>query len=107
VATFKNARVALGTATTDVYTVPASTTAIVLGCQVANVGTASMELEFWWTDASDSDEITYLGDGIVVPDAAAYEPIGGKLVLEAGDKLRGISENADELEVSVSVLELD
>ena len=105
-AEFKNVRAVLGDTATDVYTVPALTTAIVIGCQVANVGVGSNELEFWWTDASAADAVTYLGDKVVVPSAAAYEPVGGKLVLEAGDKLRGVSENDDELEVSVSVLEL-
>ena len=105
-AQFKNVRAVLADTATDVYTVPAATTAIVIGCQVANVGTGSNELEFWWTDDSDADAVTYLGDKVIVPAAAAYEPIGGKLVLEAGDKLRGISENDDELEATVSVLEL-
>jgi len=105
-AQFKNVRAILGDTATDVYTVPTSTTAIVIGCQVTNVGSTTNELDFWWTDDSNADAVTYLGDGIVVPAAAAYEPIGGKLVLEAGDKLRGVSEEDDELEVTVSVLEL-
>jgi hypothetical protein len=105
-AQFKNYRAVLGDTATDVYTVPAATTAIIIGCQVANVGSEDNELDFWWTDDSNADAVTYLGDGIVVPVASAYEPIGGKLVLEAGDKLRGISENDDELEATVSVLEL-
>lgn len=105
-AVFKNAKAVLGDTATDVYTVPAGTTAIVIGCQAANVGATSNELEFWWTDASDTDAVTMLGDKVVVPSAAAYEPIGGKLVLEAGDKLRGVAENDAELEVTVSVLEL-
>jgi hypothetical protein len=105
-AQFKNVRAVLGDTATDVYEVPAATTAIVIGCQVANVGAATNELEFWWTDDSNADAVTYLADKVIVPAAAAYEPIGGKLVLEAGDKLRGISENDDELEATVSVLEL-
>jgi len=105
-AQFKNVRAVLGDTATDVYEVPAATTAIVIGCQVANVGAGTNELEFWWTDDSNADAVTYLADKVIVPAAAAYEPIGGKLVLEAGDKLRGISENDDELEATVSVLEL-
>ena len=104
--TFKNARVVLGDTATDLYTCPAATTAIVIGCQIANVGTVINGLEFWWTDSSDTDAVTYLGDDVPVPVGAAYEPIGGKLVLEAGDKLRGIAENDDELEATLSVLEL-
>ncbi len=104
--TFKNAKALLGDTATDVYTVPAATTAIVIGCQVANLDTAARDLRFWWTDSSDSDAVTYLGYDIVIPVAAAYEPIGGKLILEAGDKLIGLGSVASELEVSVSVLEL-
>lgn len=103
---FKNARAILGDTATDVYEVPAGKVAIVIGCQVANVGAESNELDFWWTDASDADAVTMLGDKVIVPTQAAYEPVGGKLVLEAGDKLRGQSENDDELEATVSVLEL-
>lgn len=105
-ANFKNVRMVLNDTATDVYTVPSATTAIVIGCQVTNVGAANNELDFWWTDNSAADALTYLADGVDVPVAAAYEPIGGKLVLETGDKLRGLSETDDELEVTVSVLEL-
>lgn len=105
-ATFKNVGVVLNDTATDVYTVPSATTAIVIGCQVANVGASSNYVDFWWTDDSNADAVTMLADAIVIPSAAAYEPIGGKLVLETGDKLRGLSETDDELEVSVSVLEL-
>lgn len=105
--TFKNAKKVLQTtAGTAIYTVPAATTAIVIGCQVANDGTASYDLTMYWTDDSDSDAITYLAQGIPVPDAAAYEPIGGKLVLEAGDQLFGFGSTANFLDVTVSVLEI-
>lgn len=104
--TFVNAGVVLGAAATDIYTVPASTTAIIIGCQVSNVGATNNELDFWWTDSSNSDAAIYLADGVDVPISASYEPIGGRLVLEAGDKLRGLSETASELEVTVSILEL-
>lgn len=105
-ATFVNAKAKLGDSATDVYECPAGKTAIVIGCQVANRDSDVVALEFWWTDASDGDAVTYLGDGIAVPNGAAYEPIGGKLVLAEGDKLRGLGSEADELEVTVSVLEL-
>lgn len=104
--TFKNVRAVLGTVASDVYEVPAATTAIVLGCQAANVHSGSRTFEFWWTDDSAADAVTYLADGVTIPVAASYEPIGGKLVLEAGDKLRGLNEGTDHVEVSVSVLEL-
>ena len=104
--TFKNVRAVLANTATDVYTVPAATTAIVIGCQATNVYSATRTLDFWWTDDSNADAVTYLADGVSIPAAAAYEPIGGKLVLEAGDKLRGLGQTASHLEVTASVVEL-
>lgn len=104
--TFKNAKKALTGSSSAIYTVPAGTTAIVIGCQVVNVGTGAYDLTLSWTDSSDSDTETYLAQAIPIPDAAAYEPIGGKLVLEAGDVLKGFGSTTLALEVSVSVLEL-
>ena len=104
--TFKNVRAVLANTATDVYTVPAATTAIVIGCQATNVYSATRTLDFWWTDDSNADAVTYLADGVSIPAAAAYEPIGGKLVLEAGDKLRGLGQTASDLEVTASVVEL-
>ena len=104
--TFKNAKKVLATTALDVYECPAATTAIVIGCQATNRGAATCDLDFWWTDDSDADAEVYLADAVTVPIGAAYEPIGGKLVLEAGDKLRGLGETASDLEVTVSVVEL-
>lgn len=105
--TFKNAKAVLLATATDVYTVPASTTAIVIGCQVTNVdNTTARDLRFWWTDSSDTDAVTYLAYDITVPAKASYEPVGGKLVLEAGDTIKGLGSNASDLEVSLSILEL-
>lgn len=105
-ATFKNVRSVLADSATTVYTVPSATTAIVIGCQVANVAAANHELDLYWEDTSAASAVTYLADAIVVPQAAAYEPIGGKLVLETGDVLKGLGDTASVLEVSLSVLEL-
>lgn len=102
--TFKNAKAALGTALADIYEVPAATAAIVIGVHVANIGTADHALDLVWTDDSDSDTATTLAEAIVVPKNAAYEPVG-KLVLEAGDKIRGNADASSALEVTVSVLE--
>jgi hypothetical protein len=103
---FKNARAILGTSLSDVYTVPAGTTAIVIGCQIANVHSATRTTQVVWTDASNADAATKLAHNVIIPVGAAYEPVGGKLVLEAGDKLRALSEGANHLEMTVSVLEL-
>lgn len=105
--TFKNKRAVLdNVSSTSVYTVPAGVTAIVIGCQIANRHSAPIEVDLWWTDNSDSGNLTYLADDILIPEAAAYEPIGGKLVLEENDSLIGVCDVGSVADVSLSVLEL-
>jgi hypothetical protein len=104
--TFKNAKKVLTASLSDVYEVPAATTAIVIGLHIANNGTANHTLDLVWTDDSDADTATVLAEAIVVPENAAFSPIIGKLVLEAGDKIRGLADTTSKLEVTVSVLEI-
>jgi hypothetical protein len=104
--TFKNAKLKIQTSATDVYVVPSATTTIVLGCQVANVSATAEEVEVWWTDASDSNAVTRLVKDVIIPGQASLAPIAGKLVLEAGDKIRALGETNDDAEITVSVLEI-
>lgn len=107
-ATFRNAKAVVNDTAETIYESPAGKNAIVLHCQIANRDTAPRAVSLFWTDASDGDAEVYLLDTVTVPDDASLEGIVGKLVLEAGDRLRALQdEDDDEIEVSVSVLELD
>ena len=104
--TFKNARLVAGTAASDIYTAGSAVTAIVIGAQAANVGTANVEVELWWTDSSAADAITRLVKDVIVPSQAALAPVAGKLVLESGDKIRALASVDNDAEITVSVLEI-
>jgi hypothetical protein len=103
---FKNAKLKIQDSLTDVYECPSATVAIVIGCQVANVSSDPEEVEVIWTDASDADAVTRLVKDVIIPAQAALAPIAGKLVLEAGDKIRAVGETNDDAEIVVSVLEI-
>jgi hypothetical protein len=103
---FKNAKLKVQSSATDVYTVPSATVAIVIGCQVSNVSASAEEVTVWWTDGSDSNAVTRLVKDVIVPPQASLAPIAGKLVLEAGDKIRAQGEDNDDAEITVSVLEI-
>jgi hypothetical protein len=104
--TFKNAKLKIQSTMGDVYTCPSATVAIVIGCQVANVSATAEEVEVIWTDASDADAVTRLVKDVIIPAQAALAPIAGKLVLEAGDKIRAVGETNNDAEIVVSVLEI-
>lgn len=104
---FKNARLVVTTSAQDVYEVPAGRIAVVLNCQVANVSAATEELDIWWTDASAADAVTRLGKNIQIPTKASFSAVVGKLVLEAGDKIRAEAiAGSSPFEATVSVLEI-
>ena len=103
--TFKAINVALGnSADAVVYTCPGSTTAIVIHCQVANVdGTNAADLNI---DHNDGSTTAALVSTLSVPADSAVNPIGGKLVLEAGDTLRAWAGAASDLEITLGILEI-
>jgi hypothetical protein len=103
---FKNAKLKIQDSLTDVYVCPSSTVAIVIGCQISNVSATAEEVEVIWTDASDADAVTRLVKDVIIPAQASLAPIAGKLVLEAGDKIRAVGEDNDDAEIVVSVLEI-
>ena len=103
--TFKNGRAAATASLVTVYTVPASTTSIVLLAQATNVGSGAQAVTFCWYDASGSVK-TELVKLLSVPEKAAVGLIAGKLVLETGDYMQIQSTASSLIEFSFSVLEI-
>jgi len=104
---FKGYSIDLGnTADTVVYTCPAATTAIVVHAQVANVdGTNAAEFNMDLYDSS-ATQVAAIVSTVSVPADGSFLPIGGKLVLEASDELRAWSSDADDLEMTLGILEI-
>ena len=106
---FKNKVAALTTTSDDgvsngIYTAGSGVTAIIVHCQVANVdGTNSADLNI---DHNDGSTVSALVSTLAVPADTAVNPIGGKLVLEAGDELRCWASAASDLELTLSLLEI-
>tara|TARA_B100001250_G_C19805540_1_gene793128 strand:- start:1672 stop:2010 length:339 start_codon:yes stop_codon:yes gene_type:complete len=108
--TFNRASVKLAsTSITDAYTAPnvASTDrAVVLSCLIANVdGSAAADVTIDITQ-NDNTSIAKIANTITVPADASLEVIANKLVLKQGEKLRATASAADDLEITVSALEI-
>lgn len=104
--TFRNAAQVVGLSAIDVYVCPPETKAVVIGAQATNLVGVTVGLTVSWTDLSDGDAEYRLASGVQVPVAASYEPVGGKLVLEEGDRIRAITTETNGIDLTVSVLEL-
>ena len=108
--TFNNASVKLTTTNaTDLYQAPTSAAtdrAIVLSCLVANVdGTSAAEITIALTDSSDA-VLSTLASTIAVPADASIEIIPNKVVMKQSQKLRATAGAANDIEVTVSALEI-
>ena len=104
---FKNFKLALTDSSATAYTCPAATTAIVLLLQVSNIdGTNEADATVTWTDASDSDASTALVSTVPIPAGSSLGVLSGKLVLEAGDTIKGLASADGDLVLAGSVVEM-
>ena len=96
---FKNyTSASVGTSPVTTYTVPASTVAVVIGCNVANV-TAS-QITFSVQAAG-----VYLVKDVPLPAGSAISVLDGKIILEAAETVVVTSDTASSADVILSVLE--
>lgn len=97
------------TSITDAYQAPnvANTDrAIVLSCMVANVdASTACDVTIAITDASNT-ELAKIANAIQVPAKSTLEVVANKVVLKRGEKLRATASLANDLEVTVSALEI-
>ena len=107
--TFNNSSTKLPTAnSTELYSAPnaSGNCAIVLSCLVANVDGSSSDTISLWIANSSSTQLSLLASTIAVPPDASIELIPNKVVLTQGQKLRAQAGTANDLHVTVSVLEI-
>ena len=107
--TNKNAQLAVTNSATAGYTAPASTTAVVTGCTVANITTTAATLTVTWTDSSNGNAaITVLKTASIPPNSSivVFGGAQGKLTLETGDALKFLAAANSTLEASITVVEI-
>ena len=97
------------------YTVATSTTAVIIGLLLTNIHTTSVttEVELVSTTANRggannvANGTSFLVKDVSIPNGSTLELLtGGKVVLEAGDKIQIDCSVADKLSGSLSVLEI-
>ena len=106
--TFKNATKAGGAVAADtdmtVYTVPSSTTTVVIGLTISNLSSNSITVDVKLEPAS-GDNI-HIGKNLPVPSGSTINALSGKLVMETADVLKVQSDTANSADVATSVMEI-
>jgi len=97
--TFKNyTSSSVGTSPVTTYTVPASTTSVMIGCNIANTTGSQITVDVQAAGV-------YLVKGVPVPAGSALSVLDGKIILETTDTIVVTSDTATSCDVIVSVLE--
>jgi hypothetical protein len=95
---------------TTVYTVPSSTTTVIIGLTVANVKGASVTADAQIVTASSSGENAddvYVVKDIPLPSGSSIEVMSGnKIVLETGDIVKVKGSTTDAVDAILSIMEI-
>ena len=97
--TFKNyTSTSVGTSAATTYTVPSSTTSVMIGCNLSNTTTSQIKVDVQAAGV-------YLVKGVPIPAGSSLSVLDGKIILEAADTVVVTSDTATSADVIVSVLE--
>jgi hypothetical protein len=95
----------VGTAASDIYTVPGATTSVIVGLCLVNTVEYPINANVLVDKAGASDTV-YLAKSLELSDGSLYEFNGGnKIILETGDKLQVFSNISSSIDVMLSILE--
>ena len=87
------------------YTVPGTTTAVVLGLSVANITGASIEVDIQLGNA-DGDDVYIVKDKVVDSGGTLEMMSGNKYVLETGDIVKVASNATNSFAATISIMEI-
>jgi len=92
--------------TEDLYTVPSSTTTIVLGLTLCNVHTAQVLTTVEIVDTSAGITSTIIKDAPIPVGSSLEIMSGNKIALETTDKVKVSSSIADKVSATMSIMEI-
>ena len=101
---------AIGTGSATVYTVPSSTTTVMIGCSIANRTINAIQgsvLVSSDTSDTESNEDVYIVRNAPIPAGSSLEVMSGnKVVLQTTDIVKINSDSSGSLDASVSIMEI-
>ena len=107
--TFKNAKAVdvSNSSAATIYTVPSSTTTILLGLTIANKNAAARTVTVTWTDGSDSNASVTLLNEVSIPGDTTLEVFAGqKYVLMTTDAMKILASAASSIDASLFYMEI-
>ena len=96
----------IGVSTVGIYTVPASTTTVIIGVTAANVSGQGINVGIGISRGANGDDISILKN-VPIPQGSALEIMqGNKIVVEAVDTVTALSDVNNSLDVALTIMEI-
>ena len=96
---FKNyVSASVGTSSTTIYTVPSSTVAVLVGLNLANRTAGTIKVDVLLGT-------TYVCKDVIVPTGSSLGVLDGKIIAEAAETIKVLSDTASSVDVILSCLE--
>ena len=91
----------------DLYTVPSSTTTVILGLALCNKTASAVNVTVQMQDTSDSNNDFQVLDTVSIPARTTLEVLAGqKYILEATDVLRVKAGTASAIDATLGIMEI-
>ena len=91
------------------YTVPASTTTIIIGLTISNItgnsNTVDAQIVSTTNDVT-TNVSSYIGKDLPIPSGSALDVLAGKVVLQTGDTIVVQSDTLASVNISMSIMEI-
>ena len=91
------------------YTVPASTTTIIIGLTISNITgnsiTGDAQIVSTTNDVT-TNVSSYIGKDLPIPSGSALDVLAGKVVLQTGDTIVVQSDTLASVNISMSIMEI-
>ena len=89
-----------------VYTVPSSTTTIIIGLTIANNVSNAITVDVKLESSTSGNANVNIGQNLPIPSGSSLDALAGKVVLQTTDVLKIQSDTANSVDIALSVMEI-
>ena len=97
--------VGISSGVSTIYTVPSSTTAVLVGLTLANTSSSSITATVTLTN-NDGDNVTLLKNAPIPVGSSLEVMSGNKIVMEASDILKAYASASSSMDCTLSLMEI-
>ena len=89
-----------------VYTVPSSTTSIIIGLTISNKVSNAVTVDVKLESSTSGNANVNIGQNLPIPSGSSLDALAGKIVMNTGDILKVQSDTANSADIVLSIMEI-